>query len=159
MNIQKKTQKNVEESTRRSSVASIHRAGTEIRRAELERLSLQATILKGMAKGYLDSLNDSNGMRSPVEDFFQMLDQDECEAIQGLISLPVSMQQHRGTMQQVENLLQAINRLKSQLETEGTFFDFPPFAMVLPTRDMAIIQLRSAVGFLDGIIRSSKKSR
>jgi hypothetical protein len=157
MGISRKTENNVEEAVRRFSVATLHRTGTEIRKAELERMAMQATILKGIAEGHYESLISPDGLRSPMDDFTKLLNANEDdEVLKGLLSLYLSLPQHMGAMQNIEELLQSVNRLREQLEREGAYFEFPKFALVIPTRDMAKIQLRSAIGFLDGIITSAK---
>ncbi len=157
MVISKKTEKNLEESMRRSSVAELHRSGTEIRKAELERFALQANILKGIAEGHYATLTSPGGLKSPMDDFTKLLEAEEDDdVIKGLMNLSLSFPQHMSIMEQIEQLLQYVNKLKNKLETEGAYFTFPEFTIGIPTRDMAKIQLRGAIGFLDGIITASK---
>ena len=153
MGVPKKTENNVEESIRRLSVATLHRSGTEIRKAELERIALQANILKGIAEGLYNSLVSPDGLKSPMEDFSNLLDaKEDEEVLKGLLNLSFSFPQHMGVMEKIEELLQSINKIRERLEREGVYFEFPEFTLGIPTRDMAKIQLRSAIGFLDGII-------
>lgn len=153
MGISEKTEKNLEESIRRLSAAELHRAGTDIRKAELERIAMNANILKGIAEGHYESLVGPEGLKSPMEDFSELLDAEEDEEIlKNLLKLSFSFPQHMGAMEKIEELLQSVNRLRGKLESEGTYFEFPEFSLLIPTRDMAKLQLRSAIGFLDGIV-------
>ena len=148
-----KTEKNLQESVRRLSVAEIHRAGTEIRKAELERFALQASILKSIAEAHYNFLVNPEGIRSPMEDFSNLVyARDNEEALEGFINLIVDSGQHMGAMNQIEQLLQSVNKLRNNLETKGAYFEFPKFNLEIRTRDMAKLQLSGAIGFLDGII-------
>jgi len=153
MRSSEKTEKNLEESMRRYSVAELHRSGTEIRKAELERIAMQASILKGMAEGHYQSLVSPDGIKSPMDDFTKLLKaKEDDEAFKDIINLAINFHQHIGAMNKIEELLQYVNRLRKKLEREGVYFEFPPFSIQIPTRDMAKQELRSAIGFLDGII-------
>lgn len=153
-----KLEKNLEESMRRLSIAELHRAGTEIRKAELERIAMQAKILRGIAEGHYNILISPDGLKSPMDDFKKILDAKEDEEIvKGLLNLSFSFPQHMGAIEQIERLLQAVNKLKKKLENEGVYFAFPDFILGIPTRDMAKLQLRGAIGFLDGINKALKK--
>lgn len=160
MGISKKTENNVEESVRRLSVATLHRSGTEIRKAELERIAMQANILKGIAEGHYNSLVSPDGLRSPMEDFSKLLDaKEDDEVLKGLLNLSFSFPQHMGAMEKIEELLQSVNKLRERLESEGVYFEFPEFTLGIPTRDMAKIQLRITIGFLNGIILATQDSK
>jgi hypothetical protein len=39
-----------------------------------------------------------------------------------------------GAMQNIEELLQCVNRLMEQLEREGVYFEFPNFTLLYPIR-------------------------
>lgn len=149
-----KTEKTLQESMRRLSVAELHRSGTEIRKAELERIALGASILKSIAEGHYNSLVGPDGIKSPMEDFTKLIkaEKDE-EIIESLANLIIDVPQHMGAMDQIEQLLQSVNKLIDKLKGEGVYFEFPKFTLVgVPTRDMAKLQLSGAIGFLDGII-------
>ena len=156
-----KTEKNYREAMRRSSVAEMHRAGTGIRKAELERIAMQASILKSMAEAHYDSLANPDGLKSPMDDLTKLIDAEkEDESFKNLINLMIDFPQHMGAMDQIERLLQSVNKLIDKLKEEGVYFEFPVFTLPgIPTRDMAKFQLNGAIGFLEGIILATNENR
>lgn len=157
------TEKNFNESMRRLSVAEMHRSGTDIRKAELERIAMNAIILKGMAEAYYNFLVNPEGFKSPMDDFSGLMDaidaEQDKETLKNTANLLIDFQQHMGAMEQINKLLQSVNELIDKLKNQGVYFDFPRFALELPTRDMAKFQLSGAIGFLDGIGLASEKLR
>jgi hypothetical protein len=121
-----KTEKNFQESMRRTSVAEMHRSGTEIRKAELERIAMNAAILKNMAEAHYNILVNPDGLKSPMEDFTKLMDaidaEEEKEAIKNIANLIVNFPQHMGAMGQIEKLLQSINKLIDNLKNQGVYF-------------------------------------
>lgn len=157
------TEKNFQESMRRVSVAEMHRSGTEIRKAELERIAMNAAILKNMAEAHYNTFVNPNGLKSPMEDFNNLMDaidaDEEKEALKNIANLLVDFPQHMGAMDQIEKLLQSVNELINNLKNHGVYFNFPQFTLGIPTRDMAKFQLSGAIGFLDGIITATRHSK
>jgi len=52
---------NMEEVQRRQTVAQLHKAGTEIRKEELERIKMGAKILIGRTENIYESIKDKDG--------------------------------------------------------------------------------------------------
>lgn len=155
----KKIEDNLEEVHRRQTIAQIHKAGTEIRKEEMERIKMSARILLARSKSIYEAIKDKDSMVKRGIENLQKIDEAETEEeeqkriVKGIGDFVDDLGTAMLVQPEVDGLIQATNDLIEQLESQGVHFTFPEFKSY-PGITACKFTLEGIIGFLEGVAES-----
>lgn len=147
---------NMEEVQRRQTVAQLHKAGTEIRKEELERIKMSAKILLGRAENIYESIKDKD---NELVKFLKGLEKinkakTKKERDMKFLSEVIELSEDDQTLiiiqREVDGLVRATNDIITQLENQGVYFSFPKFESYQGI-SACKFSLEGIIGFLRGL--------
>jgi len=144
--------KDLGEIYRRLTLAAIHKAGTLVRKTELERAKMQALPLLRMTEALEKSLRDVRPLKR-LTDLFKA--KGNKELVNGLFKFIGDVGSTPAYLTQIGSLVDSVNMLRDRLKKEGLVFEFPEIMKPLFLEVAKQVTLPSIRGFLKGILEAS----
>jgi hypothetical protein len=151
-----KKEDGLEEFQRRQTVAQMKKAGTDIRKEELERIRMSSKILLERTKSIYESIKDRDSTLKRGLEHIIRIDEAETEEeqnlriLRGMVDFLEDTSVTSMVQPEVDGLVEATNDIITQLEKNGVHFSFPRFTSYQGITACKFT-LEGIIGFLRGV--------